>query len=115
MCRKCYTHFSQLYQGHIANASSTHTWLHAGQLQAVHAPPSLTRADDAVVALGGLQPQLVLDGPARGGHRLRKAAGHLQAQAALGAVLLAAAATAGVAHAQYSPRNNGGPNRQLTV
>lgn len=35
---------------------------------------TLTGADDAVVTGGGLQPQLVLDGPAGGGHRLGEAA-----------------------------------------
>lgn len=39
---------------------------------------SRTGADDAVVALRVLDAQLILDHPAGGGHRLRKAAGDLQ-------------------------------------
>lgn len=42
-----------------------------------------------------LNAQLVLDGPARRRHRLGKAAGHLQAEATLGAARLAQAAAAG--------------------
>jgi hypothetical protein len=37
-----------------------------------------TGADDAVVALRVLNAQFILDHPARGGNRLRKAARHLQ-------------------------------------
>jgi hypothetical protein len=38
----------------------------------------LTSSNDAVVALRVLDAQLILDHPARGSYRLRKAAGHLQ-------------------------------------
>jgi hypothetical protein len=54
--------------------------------------------DDAVVTLGGLDPQLVLDHETSGGDRLREAEADLHAEAALGALLFATSTRAG-AHA----------------
>ena len=42
------------------------------------------RADDAVVTLGGLQPELILDHPAGGGHTHGKAQQHLFARVSFG-------------------------------